>query len=312
LFRSFRRSIPGIIDDRDGSPHRGFTLAGVTARSGEGPKYAGLFLDNITKPEGKETYFNFAYPNLYVVTDRETVLITHGQYLETYWSLAGEWVMKIAREDVKIGSAFDLKEMVGLNFPLSQLACSGIGQADPLTEVIRNIQREVKEGKLGRVKKYLDRLDDGLDEIMSFPWYKQYLEWLTDAASNSIKKMALDLIGTMEQTRFNDEFIHKKEVQKRFMNFFNASLIEIDDLNRDYGYEIPVPSCVIFGHTHQPTKWGDHHAPKIGPAQTSGRPVRLYNSGGWLERNTGGDKKFCGAEVFTYETGKGFSSVSIE
>lgn len=309
--RPFRMSVPGIIDDRQSSAHRGFTLAGVTPKGGDGPKYAGLFLDNITKPEGQATLFNFAYPNLYFVTDTETVLITHGQYFELYWAMTGEWALKIASEELEIGAAYDLKEMVGINFPLSQLACSGIGQAGPLTDVVRKVQREVKDGKLDTVKRYLDRLDDGLDELTSFPWYKQYLEWLTDSASNKIKEMILDYIKGMRETRYNKEFMHTKDVQERFLKFYNASLIEIDELNRDYGYGIQVPNSVIYGHTHRPTKWNDPKAPKIGSVQAAGRPIRLYNSGGWLESNNDGVREFCGAEVFIYETGNGFSSISI-
>jgi predicted phosphodiesterase len=318
--RQFRMSVPGIIDDRKDSDFPGFTLAGVTAKSDpKGPKYAGLFLDQITvtevegEKEGEPTPFNFAYPNVYMITDKESVLITHGHYLDTYWSLAGEWSMKIAQEDLKVGGALDLKELVGINFPLSQLACSGIGQAGPLTKVIRQVQRDVKDGNPKRIKKYLDRLDHEVDKLTRFPWYKEYLEWLTDAASNAIKKLALQFIEDIQDTRYSDEFIHKKEVQARFMNFYGASLLEIDLLDRTYGYDIPAPWYVIFGHTHQPTAWGNENAPKtLSSPETGMRPITLYNTGGWLNRvNDKKEIEFCGAEVFIYETKKGFKSIPI-
>ena len=221
--------------------------------------------------------------------------------------------MKIAQEDLKIGGALDLMELVGINFPLSQLACSGIGQAGPLTKVIRQVQRDVKDGNPKRIKKYLNRLDHEVDKLTRFPWYKQYLEWLTDAASNAIKKLVLELIEDIQDTRYSDEFIHKKEVQARFMNFYSASLLEIDLLNRNYDYNIPVPWYVIFGHTHQPTPWGDQSAPKTKPSPEVGmRPITLYNTGGWLNRvNENKEIEFCGAEVFVYESKKGFKSISI-
>jgi len=220
--------------------------------------------------------------------------------------------MKLAVEDLKIGSALDLKEMVGINFPLSQLACSGVGQADPLTKVVRQVQREVKDGELGRVKKYLDRLDYEIDEMTRFPWYKQYLEWLTDLVSDKIKTMALEFIGNMEDTRYSEEFIHKKEVQERFMKFFSASLFEIDELNRQFGYEIPTPRNVIFGHTHQPIPWGDPNAPKAKISSEGGlRPVILFNTGGWLNKKQDNEIQFVGAEVFVYSTQTGFTSIPI-
>jgi len=316
--RSFHRSLPGIIDDRKTSQNKGFSLPGVRKRKGKGPRYTGLYLDNITvsvqdgQPVGTPTFFNFCYPNVYMVTDDDTVLITHGQYFEAYWAFACEWTMKLAVEDLKIGSALDLKEMVGINFPLSQLACSGVGQADPLTKVVRQVQREVKDGELGRVKKYLDRLDYEIDEMTRFPWYKQYLEWLTDLVSDKIKTMALEFIGNMEDTRYSEEFIHKKEVQERFMKFFSASLFEIDELNRQFGYEIPTPRNVIFGHTHQPIPWGDPNAPKAKISSEGGlRPVILFNTGGWLNKKQDNEIQFVGAEVFVYSTQTGFTSIPI-
>jgi len=313
--RPFRLSVPGLIDDREGSAQRGFTLPGVHRRPvAEGPKYAGLFLDRITGTEDdSRTCFNFAYPNIYMVTDTESILITHGHYLDAYWSLASEWALKVAREDLRIGGALDVKEMVGINFPLSQLACSGVGQAGPLTRVVRQVQRNVKDGDLGRIEVYLDRLDNEIDAVTTFPWYRQYLEWLTDAVSNALKRLSLKALDRVQETRFNEDFVHSRGFQDRFADFYGASLVEIDSLNRTYSYDIPVPSYTIFGHTHQPMPWGDPGAPKTKPAPETGmRPIILFNTGGWLTRlNQQGKREFCGAEVFTYETGKGFASASI-
>jgi predicted phosphodiesterase len=318
--RSFHLSLPGIIDDRKNSKSKGFTLPGVTEQTLEKrPKYAGLYLDNITvsakdgQTEGEPTFFNFCYPNVYLVTsNNESILITHGQYFEPYWAFAGEWAMKLAPEDLKIGSALDLKEMVGLNFPLSQLACSGIGQAGPLTKVVRQVQRDVKDGKLRRIKKYLNRFDHEIDRMTRYPWYKQHLEWLTDIVSDKIKKMALEFIGNIEETRYSEEFIHKPEVQERFMNFYSASMFEIDQLNIEDGYDIPAPRYVIFGHTHQPIPWGDPDAPKTKISSDAVmRPVRLYNTGGWLKKKEDNEEKFVGAEVFTYSTQDGLKSIPI-
>ena len=312
--RRFRWSVPGIIDDRPNSPNRGFKLSGVTERTDpDSPKYAGLFLDYITEPEGESTYFNFAYPNVYMVTDSESILLTHGHYLETYWALAGEWAMKLGQEDLKVGNALSLKEMVGINFPLSQLACSGVGQAGPLTKVVQRVQREAKDGNLTRIKKYLNRLDNEIDKLLRYPRYKYHREVLTDKALDEAKKMVLKSIDTIGDTRYSEEFIHKKDVLNRFMNFYRASLIEINQLNLEYSYSIPMPWYVIFGHTHQPISWGAEDAPKTDPLVANGmQPVFLFNTGGWLYRMKDNKKEFCGAEVFTYSTDEGFKSVSVK
>lgn len=317
--RPFRLSLPGFVDDRKDSPNIGFTLPSVRTRMDQkGPKYAGLYLDNITvsikngKKEGKPTLFNFCYPNIYMVTDNESILITHGQYFETYWAFASEWAIKLAQEDLMIGGALDLHEMVGINFPFSQLACSGVGQAGPLTNVVRRVQREVKDGDLKRIEKYLDRLDYEIDKITRYPWYKQYLEWLTDIISDKIKKIALNLISNVKVARYDEEFIHKKEVQERFLNFYSSSLLEIEQLNSEYEYNIPTPRNVIFGHTHEPIPWGDPNAPKAKVSSDVGvRTITLFNTGGWLNKKEENTLKFVGAEVFNYSTQEGFKSVSI-
>lgn len=314
--RSFRMSVPGIIDDRPASPHRGFTLAGVTPRSdADGPKYAGLFLDHIAKEkgEGEPMYFNFAYPNLYMVTDNESVLITHGHYFEPYWAFAGEWAMKIAGDDLTDGRPLSLKEMVGVNFPLSQLACSGIGQAGPLTAVARQVQDDVKHNRLQTVEKYLDRFVSEMDKVLKYPVYKAYRELLTDVALREGKKMLLQALANLEDSQFNEDFLCEPEVQERFRRFYSATVREINELNAaEEQYSIPVPPYVIFGHTHQPTSWGDEGAPAIDPFPDSGLPtVTLFNAGGWLTKDGEDGPEFHGADVFTYSTADGFDSVQV-
>ena len=308
LPRPFRLSVPGVIDCRQPKPS--LVLKGVTVKKGRGPRYAGLFLDNLA--DGGIP-FNFAYPNLFIATKSETVMVTHGHYLEPYWAMAGEWVVKIAQEDLQIGGSLDLRELVGLNFPLSQLACSGIGQAGVLTPLVRQVQRDAKDGRLDRISKYLDRAGYRIDEVAKFPWYKACFEWFSDAAIFGLKKFVLDAIKNMRDTRFNQEFIYKREVQDRFARFYEASLIELGEFNTENHTDIPAPVFVIFGHTHEPTRWGDPEAPKGGAYPVTGmRPIVLYNTGGWLwKKDETGKRVFCGAEVFTYSTEKGFGSTTI-
>jgi len=150
LPESYQHAVAGIIDDRTTVPEacRGLTLNLVTPHS-QGTKYGGMFLDNIAQ----DARFNFAYPNLYIVTDTDSVLVTHGQYLEPYWAILGEFATKIAADDLKL-SALDIEKMVELNFPSSQLACTGIGQAGLLTEtIIRPVEVAVKANNLVQVKK---------------------------------------------------------------------------------------------------------------------------------------------------------------
>jgi UDP-2,3-diacylglucosamine pyrophosphatase LpxH len=302
LPESFEHSVAGLLDDRTGSPQRGFILDKVTERREPNkPKYAGMFFDKITTPE---TFFNFAYPNLYIATDNETVLVTHGQYLEPYWAILGEIGMKIAYDDLKVGEV-DIEEMVEMNFPLNQLACTGIGQAGVLTKVVRMVEADTKNGDLSRIKKYLNRVGKEIDDMTDYGWLKEIIE---DYIIKKAKEEILDSIGGIEKTRYSEEFVYKEEVKERFRRFYTSSLLEIGDINSRTALNIPAPWRIIFGHTHQPIAWNDPNPPKLDTVSSaSPRRLTLHNTGGWLKE---GDR-FCGAEIFTYESSKGFSSISI-
>ena len=132
--------------------------------------------------------FFVAYPNLYLVSDSMSILITHGHYLEAYWSLLSEITPKILEGDLDIGQFLDLTELVAVNFPLNQMASSGVGQAGPLTKSIRLIQRKVKDGDLDAIKKYLNNLDENiLDPHFDYRRFDPR-EWISDKVIDIVKK----------------------------------------------------------------------------------------------------------------------------
>jgi len=306
--RNFRFSVPGIIDGRKGARGSRFTLLGVTKKE-EDPEfgYGGLFLDNITVNDtkgggktGVPLKFAFAYPNLYLITDRASVLLTHGHYFELYWSLLSEWIPKIARQDLHIGDTLDLAEMVALNFPLNQLACSGVGQAGPLSEIVQRVQRQVKDKQLDNVKRYVENLDNEVDKLT--PARKVIQEAASDAASNYAKKKIIEALEKSDYARDDDEFIHKPEVLERFKRFLDCSLLEINEINRKGDIPVPSPNYVIFGHTHDPIRWNRPNPPKT--TSSNGEKIEFYNTGGWLKRKNKktGEDEFCGAEIFRFNS----------
>lgn len=309
-------SVPGLLDDRSSSHNRGFMLPGVidtpvdVNRKPSGEK---LFLNSITREPGdgadRDTNFYVAYPNLYMVTNDHSLIFTHGHYLETLWTLSGEWVKKV----FEIRNADRVEDLVALNSPLCQLACAGVGQAGKLTTVVHKLQRQVKDGDLEDVKKYIDRFDDAIDDLTQVKGLdlKGHLrEIATDALSNTVKKKIIKELELRDETRYSEKFADDEDVLERFKRFYRASWKEIGQLNSDHGFGIAQPQKVIFGHTHRPIRWLDANAPKT--TVVGGKSVRLYNTGGWLWRkNKEGRKEFCGAEVFTYETGSGFASTRV-
>jgi len=310
LPRRFRMSVPGIIDDRADAIEGRFVLRGVSPRvqaREPGQRYGGLFLDDITSPP---TPFNFAFPNVYLLTNAESVLLTHGQYLEPYWSVMGRWAQYLfdGALDLKSGGLIDLEEMVALNFPLSQLGCSVLGQAGPLTEIVQKLEHEIKQKDLGNVAGYLDRAGDEIRKGV-----KGVLRWVFPIAYRLVKKEVLRRLAQMEDTRYSTKFAEDPRVRRMLADFYASTAYEISQLKEKYGVDIPLPTSMIMGHTHQPIPWQSPRAPTIRLPQLPGdKPFSLYNTGGWLyRREADGQLSFCGAEVFFYESGKGISSKAI-
>jgi hypothetical protein len=233
------------------------------------------------------------------------LLLTHGHYFEAYWSIAAEWVSRIAGDalDLELDGELNLREMVGINLPLSQLACTGIGQAQPLTQILRGIQREIQTGRTSSLDRYLERLHTAIHREEKLPLPLRLAESLL---LRWARKRLLGYLGTMEKTRYSKQFIKAPSVRNRFRKYFHTSLNEIQRLRRDYGCDIPIPDHVIFGHTHQPIPWGSEELID----KVNGHDVRLCNTGGWLMKEDGGGE-FTGAEVVVYETGQGIRSEPI-
>ena len=278
--RKFRTAVPGVLDDRTNTKTPGFTLPGVGKRTGGSYTYGGLFLDHITDDP---SHFIFAYPNLYLVTDEGTTLMTHGHYLDNYWSLLSKWAPIIFGKDLKLGTKMDIQEMVGMNFPFNQLACSGVGQAGILSDILYEVQQQIKEGRIEKSRQYLDNLDNYLDDnVFDFrKWYQFLNEAASDFASNKAKKLILDKISSVTKVRYNKEYFQLPEVQERFLTYYNACLAEVEDLGKLYNIHFPEPDKIIFGHTHEPIPL---EAPiKISPSP--GKTINLYNTGGWLRNH---------------------------
>ncbi len=304
----FRMSVPGMIDDREDSPQQGFQLYHVKPHTGGNrSRYAGLFLDNITDPV---TPFNFVYPNLYLVTQDETLLITHGQYLEAYWSVLGKLALKLAGDHMGLRSPdrLTLKEMVALNFPLCQLASSGTGQAGSLSGVIHYLEKDLREHDLERVSLYLNRLGKEICKGTRGFWgvMKRLAFWFG-------KREVLKSLAAVETSRYRVEFMEDPKVRERFKDYYDATVFEVETLREEYRMDIPPPTRMIFGHTHQPIAWDSPKAPNIRlPHLPENRRFYMYNSGGWLNKESeNGVPEFCGAELFFYQTGKGMWSEPI-
>lgn len=303
-----KMSVPVIIDSRKQSPLYGLTLHNVRASNAKNtPKYGGLFLDQLTTPN---IIFDFGFPNLYLINENETVIVTHGQYFDFYWSFLGEWGLKIINGDLNIKdhALLNLVETVGINLPTSQLGCASVGQAGPLTDVILNLEHDLKEHEVKRMDTYLTRIRKEIKKKI-----KKITGFLFNYASRYIQKQILKKLKHSEPTRYRIQFLKDPKVKNRFIQYYRSTIYEISELKNKYGIDIPTPAKVIFGHTHQPIPWDDPLKLTIPQSEKTPRhAIKIYNTGGWLNRMTKNKElQFCGAEIFFFDSETGFSSTSI-
>lgn len=309
----YEHAVPAFLDDRERSGYRKIQLYGVAPNQDSEHAYGGMFLDHITKPD---TTFYFAYPNFYIIADEGTVLVTHGQYLEGYWSFLGSILPKIVKgaaldnadldaELKAILARDDIRGMATMNYPLNQLACTGVGQSGPVRSIARIFEKAVSAGSFAKAQAYIAGAADFLvDSLMGQGFSaKQPEKAILDAIIGALCQK----FASAKPARYDQDFLSRPEVRERFYRFYAECLQELAGI----GVGIPAPKTIIFGHTHDPIPLGNNRL--FVPASPSEKPsLHLYNAGGWLKVGADGKESFHGAVVFRYETGKGFSSTSIE
>jgi len=299
-----RMSVPTIIHECADGSGLGVYLHGVSDIATR--EYGGLFLDSLTAPP-IDWYFGF--PNLYFVVEGETVWMTHGQYFNFFWSFLGQWALKVFGEELELRRPghLDLVETVGINCPTGQLSCSSIGQAGPLTTIVRALEHDIKAGNMARIERYADRVFVALlaridSRVLKFPLIKQIVRCI-------VKRLIDGLLNKSTPARDERDYLEKPDIKANFDEFYKATVYEIEEIRSTYPFDIPYPSRLIFGHTHRPIPWSSPDTVTV-PACAGApeREIEVCNTGGWLYHDADVGP---GAEVFFYETGKGFSSRRI-
>lgn len=303
-----RWTIPAVLDPRTAryglSP---LTLVGVGQKPPpsvkHGGKYGGLFLDQFTVPPGSSLQpmtVNVAYPNAYVCDSHGATLLTHGHYFESYWSMTLAIVQRILGRDLILKSGcVDLEALVAVNFPLNELASAGVGQAGPLTDVVRQIVTDLRTGNVTREEQYVNAAFEYLDEdVFKFGPWGFLKELLTDAFIGICRTAvlgALRIQKDLPRARHNRHFLEDDRVRGNVDLFLRACMLEITNI-RDWGIDVPDVHSIIFGHTHETI-------PSTSPFPYRCRGMKetlsICNSGGWLESIPGGR---IDAAVFAYDS----------
>jgi len=310
----FKMSVPAVLDDRPECHGHDIFLANVTRRPYPQEPYGDLFLDSLVDDA---LQFYVAFPNVYFITDQgECILMTHGQYFQLFWSLLSEWAPFIFEDALEIESfPLTIKNLSQLNFPLSQLTSSGVGQAGPLSETVLDIQHDFKAHRSENIMKYINNLEKLLRlDTFKFKWYKP-LHWLIIMGLYWVKKGLKNWIEEMPPLppRKDADWEYKPSTHQIMINYYRSSCAEIETLNHDYQLDIPVhPEKIIFGHSHRPIGLNEPECLVLNPLEQSDFRVPMFNTGGWLIEERAGKKQFNGIEIITYQTGKAMKSIRID
>jgi hypothetical protein len=243
-------TVPGVLDDTPNAardPVTGVRMRGklvlpdVHPNPPPGPRYAGLFLDDLSaleadpttgQPAKKGLPVNFAYPNLYFVeSDGTAWLITHGHYLEDYWCLGSRVAGRMAYDDLGLqpdGCNMTLEDLVGFNVPLSELNSASLGQAGKLSDVFRDLQQETRDGDTRRMSRYMRRGIAWLEE--SLPWYALPARIPMHLALEAARHIVTSMVRDRPDARYDPKFLLRPPTNDYFESFYCATLQELDRL----------------------------------------------------------------------------------
>jgi len=270
------RPTMAAIFDHYNDPDTEVVLANVKPR--QDGKYGGLFLDKLAWPD--TIPFVVVYPNLYVLDPRGTAtLLTHGHYLESFWAVTLDLSRHIFKQDLALEGQGQpgIRDVATVNFPLNELASSGLGQAGALTPLIRRIQAEANQCNPKAILPYIDALFSHLDQEITF---KGWSRWFRKKASgyvlDQVKERLIEWLRSPASSTSRDNAGFPSA--ERLEAYLVSSMLEAATIREEQGIDIPVPVRVVLGHSHVSVRLGKRR--QVSP--TLGRAIDVVNTGGWL------------------------------
>jgi len=271
--KGFRYSVPAVLDFTAGSAGAP-RLAGIDPTPGSG--YDGGYFQELW-PRGEDREFLVAYPNLYLLEDSGTTLMTHGQYFDGFWNLLGDLCVEAAAQELHLQTPGkpSVAETVQLNYFTSLLNSSAIGQAGIFADMARSLSADAQAGRTAR----MEAMRPG---IKHFVVAKLELHGLVGKIEEAVVNLVLDkalgkLIARIARpgsARFNADYVtgHKAAIEA----YLEMSFRELSGIRP---LEVPGIRRMLFGHTHLPTTAADPSRPVAAPM---GGTTACVNTGGWV------------------------------
>jgi len=254
--------------------------------------YGNIYLKGLFKSKEESLPVNIVYPNLYIITEKDSIIVTHGHMIEPAWVILSELLYGL---DKYLPGNINMSRLEAWNVPVTASICTGIGQAKEVSDLIRLIAEQAYNKRTEALSDLLDHFArKALNKTKGA--YKYFLEHVVFKYG---KKKILDIAVNIEKSRFNEEKLKSDIAQKRLVTFYNSTLAIMDEL------KLPKPNKFIYGHTHLATPASK---PFKLPALTG--DLNYYNTGGWLPQKDSKKDIQTHAEVFLIDK-KRFESVSI-
>lgn len=252
----------------------------IYKKDGEIPLHS-YFLNQIIRRHQhlKDVEVEIAYPNLALINDEKCILLHHGHFLESIYTLMSELLTMIFPQSEKPDDIYELEaeNFAWIDFFWSTLGRSG--QAGQKVEVIYDsfqAQKKIKKliqnfgQALAKKKKYLSIAPEIFIDFISvkcFDFFKSFLKNTSDDLTSLETG-----IKTYLETYLLDQLKNEKVFNEQINNF-----------------------TFIFGHTHQPFE-------KEMTFKDYPGTVNVINSGGWVVDTLKANKEYGGSAIIISDT----------
>lgn len=263
-------------------PNRGFTAGDF-----KNNMLAGLYKNPETNPNNKSISTIMAYPNLYLVGNGRTHLVTHGHFFQIPWSLVSflwwQELKKNRKEKEGTPEFLTIEEIEGVNSPITRMVWTSMGQVPEIRLTMGTVYEQLTNGITTELKRLVDVAAKNIDENWLEPEPDQRFKRLREAAYDAgiyAGKKALKI-----SFRFVSKLADKKHQVNPFKDHVNRwltdqYLLASAELYRrcsGNGEEVAFKE-LFFGHTHRCFA-NRHDATILADWQ---QDIGFRNCGGWL------------------------------
>ena len=230
-------------------------------------EYGNFFIKGLFDSKESEIPIAIVYPNLYIKTETENIIVTHGHFFELNWCLMS--YLFANSQELNIPKLSSLKDIEEFNSPIISLICTGVGEGGAITDLIYKIQQELKQNNFNLLNKVFNKI---FNTLFYLPWY---LKPFNIIIKNILKIFINTFATTLVTNRNNIDFLSDSIVFQLMKNFLLLSRSDYTIYHQLQNFN---PTSLIFGHTHVPTINNNFDIKK--ELQDK---MKIYNTGGWLK-----------------------------